>query len=146
MHMTERTIREIIEDQELLTASASMTVADAARMMKQRNVGAMMVVDDGKLVGMFTERDALFRVVADGLDGATTSLSDVMTKNPRTIPPDRLFAQALSIMHEGRFRHLPVVEDGRPIGMISARDAFGPELEAFVYELLRQEQVSQILA
>ena len=75
-----------------------------------------------------------------------TPLSEVMTKNPRTIPPDRLFVQALSIMHEGRFRHLPVIEDGRPIGMISARDAFGPELEAFVYELLRQEQVSQILA
>lgn len=144
--MTERTIREIIEGQELLTASAGMTVAEAARLMKQRNVGAMMVVDDaGKLVGVFTERDALFRVLSAGLDGATP-LSEVMTKNPRTIPPDRLFVQALSIMHEGRFRHLPVVEDGRPIGMISARDAFGPELEAFVYELLRQEQVSQILA
>lgn len=144
--MTERTIREIIEGQELLTAPADMRLDEAARMMKQRNVGAMMVVDGGKLVGMFTERDALFRVLATGLDGATTPLSEVMTKNPRTISPDRLFVQALSIMHEGRFRHLPVVEDGRPIGMVSARDAFGPELEAFVYELLRQEQVSQILA
>ena len=143
--MTERTIREIIEGQEPLTAPSEMTVAEAARLMKQRNVGAMMVVDDGKLVGMFTERDALFRVLSAGLDG-TTPLSKVMTKNPRAIPPDRLFVQALSIMHEGRFRHLPVIEDGRPIGMISARDAFGPELEAFVYELLRQEQVSQILA
>lgn len=143
--MTERTIREIIEGQEPLTAPSELTVAEAARLMKQRNVGAMMVVDGGKLVGMFTERDALFRVLSAGLDG-TTPLSKVMTKDPRTIPPDRLFVQALSIMHEGRFRHLPVIEDGRPIGMISARDAFGPELEAFVYELLRQEQVSQILA
>lgn len=144
--MTERTIREIIEGQEPLTAPTSMTVAEAAQLMKRRNVGAMMVVDGDKLVGMFTERDALFRVLAGELDGKTTPLSEVMTKNPRTIQPDRLFAQALSIMHEGRFRHLPVIEDGRPIGMISARDAFGPELEAFVYELLRQEQVSQILA
>ncbi len=144
--MTERTIREIIEGQEPLTAPSSMTVAEAAQLMKRRNVGAMMVVDGDKLVGMFTERDALFRVLAGELDGKTTPLSEVMTKNPRTIQPDRLFAQALSIMHEGRFRHLPVIEDGRPIGMISARDAFGPELEAFVYELLRQEQVSQILA
>jgi CBS domain-containing protein len=143
--MTERTIREIIEGQEPLTAPSEMSVAEAARLMKQRNVGAMMVVDDGKLVGMFTERDALFRVLSAGLDGATP-LSKVMTKNPRTIPPDRLFVQALSIMHEGRFRNLPVVEDGRPIGMVSASNAFGPELEAFVYELLRQEQVSQILA
>ncbi len=144
--MTERTIREIIEGQEPLTAPASMTVAEAAQLMKRRNVGAMMVVDGDKLVGMFTERDALFRVLAGELDGKTTLLSEVMTPNPRTIQPNRLFVHALGIMHEGRFRHLPVIEDGRPIGMISARDAFGPELEAFVYELLRQEQVSQILA
>jgi|MudIll2142460700_1097286.scaffolds.fasta_scaffold319831_2 CBS domain-containing protein len=144
--MAERTIRDMIEGQELLTAPAGMMVAEAARLMKQRNVGAMMVVDGGRLVGMFTERDGLFRVVAAGLDGKTTPLSAVMTTNPRTVQPDRSFAQALSIMHEGRFRHLPVIEDGRPIGMISVRDAFGPELEAFVYELLRQEQVSQILA
>ena len=144
--MTERTIREIIEGQEPLTSTASMTVAEAAQLMKRRNVGAMMVVDGDKLVGMFTERDALFRVLAGELDGKTTLLSEVMTPNPRTIQPNRLFVHALGIMHEGRFRHLPVIEDGRPIGMISARDAFGPELEAFVYELLRQEQVSQILA
>jgi len=144
--MTERTIRQIIEGQDLLTAPSKMTVADAARLMKQRNVGAMMVVDDGKLAGVFTERDGLFRVLAAGLDGATTPLSAVMTVNPRTISPDRSFAHALGFMHEGRFRHLPVVEDGRPIGMISVRDALGPELEAFVYELLRQEQVSNILA
>ena len=144
--MTERTIRQIIDGQDLLTAPSSMTVADAARLMKQRNVGAMMVVDDGRLAGVFTERDGLFRVLAAGLDGATTPLSAVMTANPRTISPDRSFAHALGFMHEGRFRHLPVVEDGRPIGMISVRDALGPELEAFVYEMLRQEQVSQILA
>ncbi len=144
--MTERTIREIIEGQELLTAPAGMTVAEAARLMKKRNVGAMMVVDNDKLVGMFTERDALFRVLAAGLDGTTTLLSAVMTAKPRTISPDRLFVQALSVMHEGRFRHLPVVENDRPIGMISVRDALGAELEAFVYELLRQEQVSQVLA
>jgi len=144
--MAERTIRDMIEGQELLTAPAGMMVAEAARLMKQRNVGAMMVVDGGRLVGMFTERDGLFRVVAAGLDGKTTPLSAVMTTNPRTVQPDRSFAQALSIMHEGRFRHLPVIEDGRPIGMISVRDAFGPELEAFVYELLRQEQMTDVLA
>ncbi len=144
--MAERTIREIIEGQDLLTAPSTTSVAEAARLMKQRNVGAMMVVDEGRLVGMFTERDALFRVLAAGLDGGSTPLAQVMTRNPRTITPERSFAHALGFMHEGRFRHLPVVEDGRPVGMISVRDALGSELEAFVYELLRQEQVSQILA
>ncbi|MDP1537083.1 MAG: CBS domain-containing protein [Burkholderiales bacterium] len=144
--MAERTISDIIEGQELLTAPSSMTVTEAARLMKRRNVGAMMVVDDDKLVGMFTERDGLFRVVAAGLDSGSTPLSAVMTPNPRAISPDRPFEHALGIMHEGRFRHLPVIKDGRPVGMISVRDAFGPELESFIYELLRQEQVSQILA
>lgn len=144
--MAERTINDIIAGQKLLTAPGSMTVAEAARQMKQRNVGAMMVVDNGRLVGVFTERDALFRVVAAGLDSKTTPLSVVMTANPKCITPDRSFAHALATMHDGRFRHLPVVKDGWPIGMLSVRDALGPELEAFVYELLRQEQVSQILA
>jgi len=144
--MSERTIRDIIAGQALLTAPGSMTVAEAAKLMKQRNVGAMMVVDDGRLVGVFTERDGLFRVVAAGLDSKTTPLSMVMTANPQSITPDLPFAHALAQMHDGCFRHLPVIENGRPIGMISVRDALGPELEAFVYELLRQEQVSQILA
>lgn len=144
--MAERTIRQIIEGQQLLAAPSRTTVAEAARLMKQHSVGALMVVDDGRLVGMFTERDALFRVLAAGLDGNATALAAVMTKNPQTITPERSFAHALGFMREGRFRILPVVEDGRPIGMISVRDAMGPELEAFVYELLRQEQVSNILA
>ncbi len=144
--MAERTIRDIIQGQELLTAPPAMTVAEAARQMRQRNVGAMMVVDGGKLAGIFTERDALFRVVAAGLDSGATRLSTVMTANPVSITAEHPFSDALALMHEGRFRHLPVTEQGRPVGMISVRDALGPELESFVYELLREEQVSQILA
>jgi CBS domain-containing protein len=114
--------------------------------MKRNEVGAVMVVEEGRLVGVFTERDALFRVLAEGRDTRTTRLSDVMTRNPATIHPDRPFAEALHIMHEGGFRHVPVVEDGRPVGMVSARDALGPELEDFVYEMLRQEQRQDVLA
>ena len=143
--MSQRTIRTIIEQQDLVTASAKTTISEAARLMKQHHVGAIMVVEDGNLVGIFTERDGLFRVLAEGRDGQTT-LEDVMTRNPMTIHPDRSFAEALHMMYGGSFRHVPVVEDGRPIGMVSARDALGPELEAFVYELLRQEQVEDILA
>ena len=144
--MPQRTIRAIIEQQELLTVPATTTVAEAARLMRQRHVGAAMVVEDGKLAGVFTERDALFRVVADGRDGETTRLAEVMTRDPQTIHPDKPFAHALQMMHGGSFRHVPVVEDGRPVGMVSARDALGPELEAFVYELLRQEHIGEILA
>ena len=141
-----RTIRMIIEDQEPLTASAQMTVSEAARLMKQNHCGAVMVVEDAKLVGIFTERDALFKVSAEGRDAQTTRLSEVMTCTPHTIHPDRSFAEALHLMHVNGFRHVPVVEDGRPIGMVSARDALGRELEDFVYEWIRQERVNDILA
>ncbi|HET7598105.1 MAG TPA: CBS domain-containing protein [Burkholderiales bacterium] len=144
--MTHRTIRSIIGEQDAVTAPAATTVIDAARLMRERRVGAVLVVEEDRLAGVFTERDALFRVIAEGLDVATTRLADVMTRKPRTIHPDKPFAEALHLMYEGGFRHVPVVEDGRPVGMISARDALGPELEDFVYELLRRNQADDILA
>jgi CBS domain-containing protein len=142
----ERTVRDVIKQQQPVTAPATLSVRDAAKVMKERRIGAMMVVEGGVLVGVFTERDALNRVVAEGRDAQTTSLADVMTSNPQTVSPDASFTAALELMHQGRFRHVPVVERGVPIGMISVRDAMGPELESFVYEMLRQEQMSQVLA
>ncbi len=141
-----RTVRNIIEQQTPITAPSGMSVREAAAVMKQHHVGAMMVVEGGALVGVFTERDALNRVVAEGRDTQNTTLAEVMTRNPQTISPDASFSAALELMHEGRFRHVPVVDGGRPIGMIAVRDALGPELESFVYEMLRQEQVSEVLA
>jgi CBS domain-containing protein len=144
--MTERTIRQIIEGQVPVTAASAITVTEAARTMRERNVGALMVVDSGRLVGVFTERDALFRVLAEGRSGDATKLADVMTKNPRTIEADKPFLHALQAMHEGGFRHLPVLDGERLLGIVSVRDALGPELESFVYELLRQEQIGEVLA
>jgi CBS domain-containing protein len=142
----ERTVRDIIKLQQPVTAPTGMSVRDAAQVMKERRIGAMMVVEGGTLAGVFTERDALNRVVAEGRDTQSTTLADVMTRNPRTVSPDASFQSALELMHQFRFRHVPVVENGVPVGMISVRDAMGPELESFVYEMLRQEQVSQVLA
>lgn len=141
-----RTIRDIIQDQELVSADARTTVSAAARLMKDRRVGAIAVVRDGKLAGVFTERDALVRVVAEGRDPLTTPLSDVMTAKPVTIAPERSFAEALQLMHDGGFRHVPVVSDGAPVGMLSVRDAMGPELESFFYELLRRDRAADVLA
>ncbi|MFM9883149.1 MAG: cyclic nucleotide-binding/CBS domain-containing protein [Burkholderiales bacterium] len=141
-----RTVRSVIEGQELLTAPASSSVYDAARLMKQRKVGAMLVLEDGKLAGIFTERDALFRVVADGRDPTTTALASVMTRNPRCIHPDKPFATAIGMMHDGQFRRVPVVENDRPIGMVSASDAMGPELENFMFSLIMDDQARDVLA
>ena len=79
------------------------------------------------------------------LAGAT-ELGAVMTPNPRTVEADSPFSAALQMMYEGGFRNVPVVENGRPIGLVSTRDALGPELKEFVYEMLRQEQTTDVLA
>ena len=144
--MTGRTVRQVIEGQEPVTAAIDMTVSEAARLMRERNIGALMVVESERLVGVFTERDALFRVLAETRDVSTTRLSDVMTRNPTTIDPASGFTHALQMMHDGGYRHLPVVEQGRVVGIVSVRDALGPELEAFVYEMLRQDQIQEVLA
>jgi len=141
-----RTIRLIIEDQVPLTAPATITVEEAARLMKRSRVGALMVVEGQKLVGIFTERDALYKVVAQGLNAQSTFVSAVMTPDPQTIHPDKPFVDALHLMHESGYRHIPVVEDGRPIGMVSARDAFGSELANLLYEFVRQERIDHLLS
>jgi CBS domain-containing protein len=141
----ERPVRSIIEDQKPVMASADMTVSAAARVMKEQGIGALLVLRDGRLAGIFTERDALFRVVAEGRDPAKTRIADVMTANPRTIAPDRPFGHALHLMYEGGFRHVPVVDNGRPLGVVSARDALGPDLQQFIADLETRVHIGEIL-
>ena len=125
----------------VLKAPSSTTVARAARLMERKNVGALLAVDDGRLVGIFTERDIVFRVVARGLDVESTRVADAMTRTPQTVGPDERFGYALLIMHEKGFRHLPVVDGGRIVGMLSARSAMDPDLEEFVSEAQRREHL-----
>jgi len=144
--MPQRPIRSVIAKQKILTATAEITVTDAARLMKKKSVGAVMVVkDNGRLAGIFTERDAVFRVLAEGRDPKTTRLSDVMTPQPQTITPEKPFGHSLLMMYESGFRHVPVVEDGKPVGMVSARDVLGPELQEFESELQRRTRIGEIL-
>jgi CBS domain-containing protein len=143
--MPQRPVRSIIGNQILVTATGEFTVAQAARLMKEKRVGALLVLDGARLAGIFTERDALFRVVAEGRDPEKTRLAEVMTANPRTITSDRPFGHALHMMHEGGFRHVPVVDQERPLGVVSARDALGPELEEFVSDLDRREHIGEII-
>lgn len=143
--MPHRSVRDVIAGQKPLTAPGNTTIAAAARMMKKRSVGALMVSDGGRLTGIFTERDALFRVLGEARDPATTRIAEVMTAEPRTIDPDKLVGHALLMMYDGGFRHVPVVERGRPIGMISARDALGPELQEFESELVHREHIGEVM-
>ena len=123
-----RTLRSIVAGQPPTTAPKTASVLEAALAMKAQGKGALLVLDGTRLIGIFTERDALFRVIAARRDPATTRLAEVMTPQPLTIHPDEPFGRALRIMHEGGFRHLPVVEHERPLGIVSARDALDDEL------------------
>ena len=120
-----------------------MTVLQAARLMKEHNIGALLIVDGTRLTGIFTERDALMRVVAGALDASITRVGDVMTPQPQTIHPDDPFVKALRMMHEGRFRHLPVVEYGRPLGMVSVRDALSEDLHELHMDLDQREEMRE---
>jgi CBS domain-containing protein len=140
--MAIRSLRSIVEGRQApVTVPKTVTVVEAARTMKQHNIGALLVVDGSKLCGIFTERDALFRVLAQGRDPGATRLAEVMTPQPQTIHPDKPFLDALRAMHKGRFRHLPVVEDDRPLGIVSARDALDDDLYELRTNLEQQEDM-----
>lgn len=128
-------------ERDLLTAPPEMTVGEAARLMAQRKVGATMVVEDHRLVGIFTERDAVFRVIATGRDVQATRLSEVMTASPVTVDPDKSYGYALLLMHEKGFRHMPVLDGDRLVGIVSARNAMDPDMEEFVSESRRRQQI-----
>jgi len=137
--MFDQPIRNLMEQKKFLAAPPETTVSNAARLMADQNVGAVMVVENERLVGIFTERDAVFRVIAQGRDVKTTPLTDVMTTAPKTLDPGKSYGHALLLMQENGFRHVPVIENGRPIGIISSRNAMDPDLEDFISEERRRE-------
>jgi CBS domain-containing protein len=124
-----RKLRHVIFEQHPVALNRSATVVEACREMQRTSAGSVVVVDDdGRLLGIFTARDAVRRVLAVGRDAATTNLGDVMTSNPATLLPDQTAIDALRLMWDGGFRHVPVVKDGRILGVVSRGDFLGVEL------------------
>ena len=126
--MERRIVPDVIGQQQLVMLPSSATVREAAIRMSERQVGAVLVTRDGALEGIFTERDLLHRVVAPGRDPNGTRLVEVMTKNPDTIEADGYAIEALSRMSERGYRHLPVLDQGRLVGIVSRRDFLGEEI------------------
>ena len=141
---SERVRNVMRKGRKLLKASPLTLVGKAARQMAERNVGAILVVEGDRLVGIFTERDVVCRVVARGLDPHVTRIAEVMTRDPQTVHPDKPFGYALVVMHEGGFRHLPVVDDRKLVGIVSARSALDPALEEFTAETRRREHFARM--
>jgi CBS domain-containing protein len=112
----------LIRDQNTISLGSQATVQEAAEKMAEYRIGAIPVIDSGELKGLFTERDLLNRVVAKGLQPRDARLADVMTKSPITIASDASLVEGFATMFKHRFRHLPVLEQGRVVGMLSCRD------------------------
>jgi CBS domain-containing protein len=99
-----------------------VSVTECVRRMNKLNIGAMLVMENDQLIGVFTERDAITRVLGAGLDPVGTLISTVMTKNPVWVSPATSMEEAMAIVTSQRIRHLPVVEDGRVLGLVSSGD------------------------
>ena len=128
--MTDRTVFQSISRTHLVTAAHQSTVFQAACIMARAHSGSVMILDEaGGPAGIFTERDLLTKVVAKSLDPAVTPMSAVMTRNPITVPPEMSVCDAILLMKERRFRHLPIVAPtGKVLGMFSFRDASAREV------------------
>ena len=126
--MSNRKLGEIIRRQLPVTLPVTATVKEACRMMRDKRVGAILVTEsDGRLAGLFTGRDAVGRVVAEALDPATTSLGAVMTGQPDTLKPHASAIDALRMMQDGGYRHMPIMDGVKIAGIVSHGDFTGTE-------------------
>jgi len=116
------TLRDLVKDRKIYSVDAGRTVLEAARFMMEHNIGALPVVRNGELAGIFSERDIMNRVVAVGRTPAYTVVSEVMTANPRAVSLDESIEECMFIMHEFGFRHLPIVDGKELKGLVSLRD------------------------
>ena len=139
-----RIIPDIVEDQKIRGLSEQSTIREAAKQMAEKDIAAIVVTDDGgKLLGIVTERDLTRRVIAGNRDADKVTVGEIMTGDPDTLAPRDSALDALELMGTRKYRHLPVVDDGRVVGMVSIRDLYAAvktalekdirETEAFVF-------------
>ena len=129
--MPRRRLVDIVGDQELLSTAPDAPVQDAAERMAARHVAAILVVEDGALKGIFTERDLLQRVVAAGLDPGETSIAQVMTPDPISLDGRRPGFEAMRTMKEEGIRHIVVTGLADGYGVVSMRDFLSGEVADF---------------
>ncbi len=141
--MIRKIVPDVISGQALQRVTPRDTARAAAKLMREKKIAAVLVMEGERLVGIITERDMTSRVVAAGLNPETTSCAEIMTAGPDTLAPDDTASDALAMMRERNYRHLPVVTGDRVVGMVSVRDLYAvykTELEedlkdrnAFIY-------------
>jgi CBS domain-containing protein len=128
-------LNSIIQGREIYSLKQDWTVLEAARYMAEKRIGAAPVLDGERVVGVFSERDLMTRVVVAGRNAHQTCVSDVMTRNIVTASPDDSYEEGVKRMQQAKCRHLPVVKDGRFLGFISLRDLLQVEIEEQAEEI-----------
>jgi CBS domain-containing protein len=122
--MTRRIVPDVIRDQTLTWVSPTETARNAAKLMRERKVAAVLVMEAERLIGIITERDMTSRIVAADRDPDTTKCREIMTANPDTLSPSDTAQDAINMMRSRNYRHLPVVEGIKVVGMVSVRDLY----------------------
>lgn len=122
--MARKIVPDIINAQDVAAVPSLLSTRETAVLMAQRKIGAVLVVDSGKLVGICSERDITYKVVAKGLNPDTVTVAQIMTANPITIAPDATPEEALEALRKINARHLPVVSGNDIIGILSIRDLY----------------------
>lgn len=117
-----RSVFDAVANRDLPSIQSGATVRQAAHVLDQFNVGALVVLKDGALVGLLSERDIIRKCVSQNLHSDDTTVDAIMTENPRTVEADSGLNDAIKLLSEGGFRHLPVMKDGACIAMLSIRD------------------------
>ncbi len=145
--MTERTVFQSMSHKHVLSLTSTASVWEAACVMTRASCGSVLIMDPpDKLLGIVTERDLMTRVLAKALDPAKTPVSAVMTPNPQCVSPETLVSDAVVIMLERGFRHLPIVAPGGKIlGVFSVRDALPREIGTAMSVTEFNEQVNDAL-
>lgn len=133
--MMRKIVPDVISGQTLYTVSPTDTARHAAKTMKENKIAAVMVTENDKLIGIITERDITSRVVAAEVDPDSATAKDIMTANPDTLHPDDIAAQAIKMMKERNYRHLPVTDGDAIVGMVSVRDLYA------IYNLELEEEI-----
>lgn len=130
-------VGRLIRQREPVIVPPGATVGEAVRLMKRHRTGCVLVQEGGKLIGIFTERDILAKLVGTGYDPASVKVEGVMTRNPETLTPDDPVAFALRLMSVGGFRHIPLVDgEGRPVATLSVKDIVDFLVEQFPQAVL----------
>jgi CBS domain-containing protein len=146
--MDERMVFQSMPRRHVVQVAPESTVVNAAKVMAMANVGSVLIIDaGGALQGILTERDLMVRVLAKAVDPARTPVADVMTRNPRCVAPDLKVSEAVLIMIERGFRHLPVVAEGgkKILGVFSVRDALPREVTTALSLAEFNEQMNDAL-